>query len=120
MTLKQCYEEIHGDYEGTVARFRGERLAMKFIIRFLEDRTFDGLCSAVENQDYEEAFRMAHTLKGVCANLGLSALLSSSSRLTEALRSGEISQVLPLFQQVERDYTASVTAVTKLKEEQES
>ena len=58
------------DYAPVLQRLGSERIVTKFALRFLEDKTFSGLCDALDAHDAEEAFRMAHTLKGICLNLG--------------------------------------------------
>ena len=40
----------------------------------------------MENGNYEDAFRSAHTLKGVCQNLSFDRLYEVSNELTELLR----------------------------------
>ena len=40
----------------------------------------------MENKNYEDAFRGAHTLKGVCQNLSFDHLYEVSNELTELLR----------------------------------
>ena len=44
------------------------------------------LKQALENKNYEDAFRGAHTLKGVCQNLSFDRLYEVSNDLTELLR----------------------------------
>ena len=62
------------DYAPVLQRLGSERIVTKFALRFLEDKTFSGLCDALDAHDAEEAFRMAHTLKGICLNLGFEPL----------------------------------------------
>ena len=64
----------------------------------------------------EEAFRAAHTLKGVCMNLGFERLLHSSSMLTESLRNGVGENMTELFQQVQQDYEQIIAALKQFKE----
>lgn len=49
----------------------------KFSKRFANDKTFQDLCATVENGNAQEAFRMAHTLKGICSNLGFDRCISA-------------------------------------------
>ena len=72
----------------------------------------DGLKNALEAKDGERAFRAAHTLKGVCINLGFDRLYNVSAELTEKLRGREIEESEELFEQVEKEYYA-LTAVLK-------
>ena len=65
MTLKECYAALNGDYEEAMGRLRSERLVQKFVLKFLDDGSFDLLCRSMEAGDQPEAFRAAHTIKGV-------------------------------------------------------
>ena len=60
----------------------------RFALKFLQDDSFPNLKKALEEKDAPTAFRAAHTLKGVCQNLGFDALYVPSSALSEALRGG--------------------------------
>ena len=69
MNLQECYEALGGDFEDVLSRLRSEKLVQKFVLKFLNDKSFDLLCSSLEEENYEEAFRASHTIKGVCQNL---------------------------------------------------
>ena len=72
-----------------ISRFMGnEGLFLKFLGKFLQDTNFAGLAEAVKKQDVEEAFRCAHTLKGVCGNLSMDELYKLVSVQTEFFREG--------------------------------
>lgn len=117
MTLKECYGEIGGDYEVVVARLMNERIVQKFLLKFLDDSSYDTLLQSMEAESYEEAFRAVHTLKGICQNLGLDRLGESSSRLTEALRHGDSQKYQELLTLVKEDYQRTVSVIRILKEE---
>lgn len=86
MTIQECYEAIGGNYEDVLRRLRSEALIRKFTLKFLEDQSYPLLKQALGDNNYEEAFRGAHTLKGVCQNLSFDRLYEVSSELTELLR----------------------------------
>ena len=88
MTLQECYAALGGDYDEVIGRLRSERMVQKFVLRFLDDKSYELLCGAMESGNYEEAFRAAHTIKGVCQNLAFTRLFESSNQLSEALRNG--------------------------------
>ncbi len=114
MNLRECYEAMGGDYDDVIGRLRKEQRVEKFIRRFAEDPSCDLLRRSAEAGDWAEAFRAAHTLKGVCQNLSLTRLGNSSSQLTEALRSGytpEVDQLLPV---VYEDHRRAVAAIAEL------
>lgn len=116
MPLKECYGVLGGDYQEVCRRIPSEKLIERFVGRFLEDGSFHDLCAAFSSGSREEAFRAAHTLKGVCANLGFTRLRDSSSLLTELLRPE--AEVIPegagpLLDRVRLDYGITVDAIRK-------
>ena len=113
MTLKECYVSLNGDYDEVMGRLRSERLVQKFVLKFLDDGSFDLLCRSMEAGDQPEAFRAAHTIKGVCQNLSFTRLFTSASQLCEALRPGGPPQSPDLFTQVKTDYEATLSAIRK-------
>lgn len=116
MTIEECYEKIGGDYADVSKRIPSVALIEKFIGIFLKDESFDALRRQLECANREKAFRAAHTLKGVCANLSFTKLLTSTARLTEVLRSEtgfDINTSIELFCDVERDYEVTADAIRK-------
>ena len=76
----------------------------------------EDLKSSLAAKDYETAFRMAHNLKGVCANLSITKLGASSSELCEELRGGcNTDRVEPLLAVVLEDYDATLAAIRQLQ-----
>ena len=54
------------DVDGALNRFMGKvSLYKKFMKKFLEDRSYPDMLESLAGHDPEEAFRQAHTLKGV-------------------------------------------------------
>ena len=74
MTLKDCYMQMGADYEETVQRLRSESLIQRIILKFPQDPSYQELCQALADGNIEVAFRAAHTLKGVCQNLGFKSV----------------------------------------------
>lgn len=114
MTIQECYQQLGGDFTNIETRLPSISLVTKFITKFLNDSSFSELCQALERGQREEAFRAAHTLKGVCANLCFDRLGASAGRLTELLRlegSGIPEGAAPLLEEVRRDYGLTVDAI---------
>ena len=86
MTMRECYEAIGGNYEDVLGRLHSEALIRRFTLKSLEDQSYIQLKQALENENFEDAFRSAHTLKGVCQNLSFDRLYEVSHELTELLR----------------------------------
>ena len=116
MTLRECYAALGGDYDDALGRLRSEKLVAKFVLRFLDDKSSDLLCSSVEEKNYEEAFRAAHTIKGICSNLSFTVLGRSSSELSEALRYGYTPGADALAEQVKEDYRQTAAAIRAYRE----
>lgn len=117
MTLQECYAAFGGGYEEVLGRLRSERLIQKFALKFLDDGSFRQLCEAVAAQDRENAFRAAHTLKGVCQNLGFDRLGGSSSRITDALRDAWPPDADALLEEVRADYEETAGALRAYRAE---
>ena len=117
MDLRECYATIGGDYDGVLSRLRSERLVQKFVLKFLDDPSYQNLMKAVEEGKYDEAFRASHTIKGVCQNLDFTRLYESSHELTEALRNGWSTEAEALLQRVTEDYIRTASAIKILKAE---
>lgn len=113
MTLEECYQQI-GDYKDILGRFQKEDRVKKFVLRFLDDKSFELLTESLKTQNYEEAFRASHTIKGVCQNLSLTKLFQSSNTLTEALRNKQYEGVDQLYEDVKKDYLLTVEMIQKL------
>lgn len=114
MTLEQLYKSVGGDYSGLLQRIPSETMIRKFVLKYPNDPTYSQLCVAIEAQDWETAFRSAHTLKGVVQNLGFDRLYQSSSALTEALRGCMPLTQPELLDAVAADYTALLDAIGQL------
>ena len=75
-----------GNFAQVEQRLPSVSLVKRFITKFLDDSSFSELCQAMQEGQRDKAFRAAHTLKGVCANLGFDRLGASAGQLTELLR----------------------------------
>ncbi len=114
MTIRECYEQMGADYEDVLRRLGSEQMVERFARKFLEEKTFDHLKEALGRKDAEEAFRAAHTLKGICLNLGFNNLFTVSSELTEKLRPRETEGSEELFQKVQEQYNITIQALKSL------
>ena len=114
MTPQEFYKEVGGNYEEVLERLMDDDFIIMFTKKFLEDTSFDDLTNALEAKDAEVAFRAAHTLTGVCQNLGLGRLYESSSVLTDVLRGYSLDGYEPLYEKVASDYKETIKAVEQL------
>ena len=116
MTLQECYTALGGDYAEVLGRLRSEALVRKFVLKFLTDPSYDLLCRSMEQADYGEAFRAAHTIKGVCQNLSFTKLYQSCAPLCEALRGGFTPEAPALAARLDADYAKTVAAIRAYQE----
>lgn len=119
MTLEACYEKMEADYGDVKRRFQSDRLIQKFALKFLNDPSYGNLCQALKEERYEDAFREAHTLKGVSQNLSFTKLHEESGKLTEALRGGASPDAKALFDQVSVQYEKVCQAIRQFQGELE-
>lgn len=114
MNIKECCEEMGTDYQNLRYRFGTDERIARFMRLFLRDESYAQLKKALEEKDYTLAFRAAHTLKGVCLNVGLDRLQKSASELTEAVRGGiPKPNTGELMQTVTADYELTIRTIEK-------
>ena len=111
MKIRECYEQMGADYDNVLSRLGSDAMVERFALKFLQEKTFDNLKEAIEKKDAEEAFRAAHTLKGICLNLGFDNLFTVSSELTEKLRPRTLEGSEELLQKVQEQYDITVQAL---------
>ena len=104
------------DYEGVLGRLRSEVLIKKFAKKFLDDGSFRSLKDNLAQKNGEEAFRAAHTLKGVCQNLGFDNLYKASFDITEKLRGRDTEGCEELLAKVEEQYNNTVDAIHMMED----
>ncbi len=116
MTVQECYESMGSDFEGVLGRMGSEAMVKRFALKFLDDPSYSNLVKAVEEQNAEEAFRAAHTLKGICLNLGLDRLYKVSAELTEKLRGKELVDYEESYREVQKEYENTINAIRTMAE----
>ena len=88
----------------------------KFALMFKKDPSMSQLTQAMDTGDVETAFRAAHTLKGICANLGFKSLFEVSYDITEALRAGDMEQAKVMWPGVQACYARVDNALNQLEQ----
>lgn len=120
MSLEVCYAAIGGDLEGVRGRLLTDERITKFVGIFIEDTSFQTLIDSLESGAMDEAFRAAHTMKGISRDLGFTPLFEASSALSDALRlddagvPADMSAVPELLRVTEEAYQRTVAAVSAL------
>lgn len=122
MTLEAFYQQIGSNYENVLKRLLSEKRIVNFVIRFLEDDSFDKLCQSLDNMDYDTAFNYAHNLKGLAQNLGFENLAKSSGKISDILRSDNkniFKTSHKLINDLISDYNDVKAAIIELKKKYE-
>lgn len=115
MTAKECYEFMNGDYEDVEGRLLTEERIIKYLNRFKESQEYSLMVEALEEENYEVAFRAVHNLKGISLNLGFTGLIKASTELCESLRNGKpTGDISPLLAEVTKEYNLVIDAVKEL------
>ncbi len=115
MNVRECYEEIRGDYEDVRRRFLSDVRIRRFALLFLKDGSMSDLLAGMENKNVREAFQAAHTLKGVCLNLGFAGLFEPVNRMTEALRAGDYEKAAQIQPEVQKEYDTTYNSLKMLE-----
>lgn len=114
MTLEEFYKEIGGSLSEVLKRLPSEAMIKKYVLKFGDDPSYSELKNAENAGDVKGAFLAAHTIKGLCANLGIVGLEKAASVLTEKLRSAEEMPPSEYFEDVDREYKHATDCISKL------
>ena len=111
MTIRECYDVFGGDFDGVMKRLIDENRVERFALKFLDESSMKQLRISLIEDDQESAFRAAHTLKGVCQNLGFTNLYQPAYELTEVLRAGTLEGSKEWFDRVTEQYNITIEAI---------
>lgn len=114
--LKKQLQDGGIDTNEIMERMMGsEALMKKLLKKFLSDTNFSTLEKALSENDVEEAFRAAHTLKGVAGTLALTGMHSIAAEITELLRNDSILQAKNKFPELADAYDSVIKMIEKLE-----
>lgn len=117
MTLEEAYSQLQGNYEKVIKLLKSPALVQKFALKFIDDKSFELLERSLNEENYEEAFRAAHTIKGVCLNLCFDSLYHSAVEMTEDLRPGAATdKTHEIFERLKQNYLNTVSTLKELAE----
>ena len=73
-----------------------------------------GIKEAVDKMDYDEILRTTHTMKGIASNLEFTHLQQKSAKAVDMIRAGEKETVLPVIDEIEKEYQKVIEQIQKL------
>lgn len=113
---KNAMQTIGIDYNEGVKRFSGNAaIYEKFLLKFLDDTTFEELDQAMQNRDYGTAFSAAHTLKGVTGNLSMNRLYEELVAFVEMLRnSTDLESAIAYYPKIKKTHLDLVSQLKSM------
>lgn len=102
------------DYDRGLARFMGKQTSYdKFLRSFAADENYILFINAMAINDYANALRAIHTLKGVSGNLSMIKLYEACSEMVTALRNGREYDYPLLCAGVQKSYELTCQTLKK-------
>ena len=104
------------DYGDAMDRFGGNaELFFRLARKYLDGDNYARLVSAMEMHDFDEAYRQAHSLKGVAGNLSFTKLYNIAAEIASNLREGEYVAAESYLPDAEAAHERIVEALGKLE-----
>ena len=104
-TYKKQLQEAGVNLDKALNRFMGnETMYDKFLFLFTQEKSFEELEKSLDNRNVQEAFMLAHTMKGIVANLEIQPLLDLLSPMTEQLRKGNMEGIAEQWDSLKAKY----------------
>ncbi len=105
------------DYAEAMDRFGGNAdLFKRLALKFLDDPHFSALENALAAGDVETAYHEAHSLKGVAGNLSFTDLYAAASRVSDALKSGDLPAAKALVIRAREAYASAIAALRMMEQ----
>lgn len=86
MTVEECYMMLNADYQEVLSRLLKEERIEKYLNIFIDSGYYRTFEACLRSENWPEAFRAVHNLKGVSLTLGFKELYNASDALCEELR----------------------------------
>ena len=127
MDIHVFYDMVGGDYNEVMSRLMKEDRIYKYLGKFLTATEYEDIPRLLDEKNWAEAFRAAHTLKGNSLNLGLNNLADSADEVCNPMRASEEERnagmqngvepredMAPRLEKLKEDYEATVDAIKEL------
>jgi signal transduction histidine kinase/DNA-binding response OmpR family regulator/HPt (histidine-containing phosphotransfer) domain-containing protein len=114
-----AFPERFGDLHlrDAISRFHGDKeIYLKIVARFLETETgtADEIEEAVKKQDYDQARRLAHALKGNSSYIGAVELSTSAAALEDAIKKSRYDSLLMLVKPIKQQLIRVIDSLREL------
>ena len=97
----------------TLERFaQNESLWKRFVLKFIDDPTYESLSKAVGAESYMDIERDAHTLKGTSANLGFQRLSDICAQLVDCVRRKEYHEISEIWGLMKKEYEELIDGIS--------
>jgi len=111
-TKRERLEHLGLDVEKVYERFMGnEEMIDKYLKRFITDKHYERLTSALNERDTQRAFQEAHALKGLCANLSLIDISKEMNVCVEYLRVNDLDNAIHIKVTLDEIYEKTIHAL---------
>ena len=112
MDLKEFYIRVNGNYDDVMSRLMKEDRVKKYLGKFLDSAEYGKMIEAYENKDWPDLFLQSHSLKGMAANLSLTALFNAASNVCEEVRDKEPGgDIAALIDKIKSEYSLVTDAI---------
>lgn len=112
--FSKSFSESGNDYDAAISRVAGdEALLESLYLMFVADDNWSKVNSNVESGNSYEAFRAAHSLKGSCGMLGMTALFEKIYNITEYLRNGDIASAKRALPEASAEYNKIIDMIKR-------
>lgn len=116
MTVKELYENLDEDYNEVYSRLENDEWIAKYLKKFKDGDYKMIMNRAINEGDWVEGFKMAHSIKGLALNLGLGRLAECSVALSDALRDGVPKiDITGMLLELNHEYDRVIGEITKLE-----
>lgn len=114
-SLEEFYASVGSNAGEIIGRLGGnEGMVRKFLSKFPADNSINELKAALDAGDTDTAFRCAHTMKGLCATLGIQSVFEKASNVTELLRAKNIDDAKTAFPALREEYEKALESLKSL------
>lgn len=96
---------------------KNDSMFKKFLFRFPAENDFEELFRLLGEEKWEEAFPVAHTMKGVASNLALQSVYGAICPVSDMLKKG-VKPEAEAVERLKRAYEETLLVIAKVKEEE--